>query len=289
MQMQHHFTVPVPVEDAWPALLDPEGVAPCMPGATLNRVEGNEFGGSVKVKLGPVSLLYKGSGTFTEIDAEAHRVVIDASGKDSRGNGTAAATVTAVLTPEGGSTSVTVDTDLKVTGKPAQFGRGLISEVGDKILGQFADCLAGRLAEREQVAEETGETAEAPGAGQPPASAEPTPVEQAVTYGQGNGDRGTPESVARGESTIAERDGQVTTPTGQPSASGTSASSGAAEESTRRTDAAVVTGESRSSEDAINLLDTAGTPLLKRLAPVGAVLAVFAAVFLLRRHRRRRR
>nr|WP_310278317.1 SRPBCC family protein [Haloactinomyces albus] len=287
--MQHHFTVPVPVEVAWPALLDPEGVAPCMPGATLNRVEDNEFGGSVKVKLGSVSLLYKGSGTFTEIDADAHRVVIDASGKDSRGNGTAAATVTAVLSPEGGSTSVTVDTDLKVTGKPAQFGRGLISEVGGKILGQFADCLAERLAEREQVAEEVGEaeeTADVSSAEQP-WPAEPTSVEQAMTYGQGNGDRGAPESVTAGEFTT-ERDGKVTVSTGQQAASTPSASSAPEEEPARRADA-VVTGRSMPSEEAIDLLDTAGGPILKRLAPVGAVLAVLAAVFLLRRRRRQRR
>ena len=136
MQMQHHFTVPVPVDVAWKALLDPERVAPCMPGATLTKAEGNEFAGSVKVKLGPVTLLYKGTGTFKEVDEAGRRVVIDASGKDSRGNGTASASVTATLQPEGESTAVTVDTDLKVTGKPAQRGRGLISEVGGKILNQ---------------------------------------------------------------------------------------------------------------------------------------------------------
>ena len=145
MQMQHHFTVPVPVDVAWKALLDPERVAPCMPGATLTKAEGNEFAGSVKVKLGPVTLLYKGTGTFKEVDEAGRRVVIDASGKDSRGNGTASASVTATLQPEGESTQVTVDTDLKVTGKPAQLGRGLISEVGGKILNQFATCLAEKL------------------------------------------------------------------------------------------------------------------------------------------------
>ena len=91
MQMQHHFTVPAPIDVAWHALLDPERVAPCMPGARLTKAEGDEFAGSVKVKLGPISLMYKGTGAFSTVDADARRVVIDASGKDARGNGTAAA------------------------------------------------------------------------------------------------------------------------------------------------------------------------------------------------------
>lgn len=147
MQLEHTFTVPADVETVWKAVLDPERVAPCMPGATLTEVEGQTFAGTVKVKMGPISLLYKGSGEFLETDEAARRVVIKASGKDSRGNGTAAATVTVTLRPDGGSTTGEVHTDLSVTGKPAQFGRGMISEVSGKILDSFATSLASRLAE----------------------------------------------------------------------------------------------------------------------------------------------
>lgn len=145
MRLEHQFSVPAPPDVVWAAVIDPERVAPCMPGATLTAVDGAEFTGGVKVKLGPVSLLYKGSGQFLETDEQARRVVIKASGKDSRGNGTAAATVTVTLTEEGSGTKGTVVTDLTVTGKPAQFGRGMIVEVGGKILDTFASCLATKL------------------------------------------------------------------------------------------------------------------------------------------------
>jgi carbon monoxide dehydrogenase subunit G len=145
VQLEHQFTVPAALDVVWAAVTDPAKVAPCMPGATLTEVDGSEFAGSVKVKLGPVSLLYKGSGQFVEIDEQSHRVVIKASGKDSRGNGTASATVTVTLKADGGNTSGTVATDLSITGKPAQFGRGMISEVGGKILDTFAAALAAQL------------------------------------------------------------------------------------------------------------------------------------------------
>lgn len=145
MQLDHEFTVGAPVDEVWKAVLDPERVAPCMPGATLSSVEGDTFQGTVKVKLGPVSLLYKGSGEFLDKDEQSRSVVIKASGKDSRGAGTAAATVTVTLTPEGDSTTGSVTTDLNVTGRPAQFGRGMISDVGDKILDSFAANLAEML------------------------------------------------------------------------------------------------------------------------------------------------
>jgi carbon monoxide dehydrogenase subunit G len=146
VQLEHRFTVPADVDTVWTAMLDPEKVAPCMPGATLTGVDGTTFTGMVKVKLGPISLLYKGSGEFLETDQQARRVVIKASGKDSRGNGTASATVTVTLTPGDATTTGQVITDLAITGKPAQFGRGLITEVGGKILDVFAACLAHRLA-----------------------------------------------------------------------------------------------------------------------------------------------
>jgi carbon monoxide dehydrogenase subunit G len=149
MKLEHEFTVPAPVGTVWAALLDPERVAPCMPGATLTEVDGQRFSGTVKVKLGPISLTYKGTGQFLETDETARQAVLKASGKDVRGNGTAAATVTAVLTEVDGGTRCAVVTDLSITGRPAQFGRGLIAEVGGKIIDQFATCLASRLGTEE--------------------------------------------------------------------------------------------------------------------------------------------
>ncbi len=145
MKLEHKFTVPAPIDTVWQALLDPERVAPCMPGATITSVNGAEFAGIVKVRLGPISLQYRGSGRFTETDEAAHRAVVTATGTAAGGQGTVAATVQASLAENGEGTAVTVTTDLTVTGKPAQFGRGLIEDVGGKIIGQFADCLSRSL------------------------------------------------------------------------------------------------------------------------------------------------
>ena len=146
MQLEHHFTVPVPAAQAWEALLDVERIAPCMPGATVDSFDGETIEGKVKVKVGPIQVGYAGTAKFVEKDTAARRAVIEASARESRGAGTAAATITAVLTEAGSATDVTVTTDLQITGKPAQFGRGVLADVGDKILGKFADCLAGELA-----------------------------------------------------------------------------------------------------------------------------------------------
>lgn len=153
MELQHTFTVPAPIEQAWSTLLDVEGIAPCFPGAALTGVSGDEFSGTVKVKLGPVSLQYAGKGRFVERDEAAHRLLLEANGSDKRGNGTAGATVTARLEPDGDSaTTVVVETDLKVTGRPAQFGRGVLQDVGGKIIDQFATCLASRMAAPPEMA-----------------------------------------------------------------------------------------------------------------------------------------
>ncbi|MFF4544998.1 SRPBCC family protein [Streptomyces sp. NPDC001435] len=147
MELQHEFTVPVPVPDAWRALLDIERVAPCMPGATVEDYDGKTVTGSVKVKVGPITVTYKGTAVFEEQDESAHRIVLIASGRETRGQGTARATVTGTLSELDGGTAVSVRTDLTVTGRPAQFGRGVMAEVGDRVVGQFAACLSERLAE----------------------------------------------------------------------------------------------------------------------------------------------
>jgi uncharacterized protein len=146
MKLEHKFAVPAPIDTVWQALLDPERVAPCFPGATITSASGDEFAGIVKIRLGPISLQYRGSGRFTEVDDAAHRTVIVANGTASGGQGTAAATVTTTLAQNGDDTAVTVATDLTVTGKPAQLGRGLIADVGGKIIDQFAECLSTSLA-----------------------------------------------------------------------------------------------------------------------------------------------
>jgi carbon monoxide dehydrogenase subunit G len=152
VQLENSFTVPVPIDDAWRVLLDIERIAPCMPGAALDSVDGDDFTGRVKVKLGPINLTYQGKASFIEKDEAAHRAVIDAKGKDQRGNGTAAAVITANLTEEGSTTLVNVVTDLNITGRPAQFGRGVMTDVGNKLLGQFADKLSAQLAMTEEEA-----------------------------------------------------------------------------------------------------------------------------------------
>lgn len=163
MELTHRFVVPASIDVTWASLMDLEGVAPCFPGATLTSVDGDEFAGSVKVKLGPIAMLYNGTGQFVERDEANHRAVIEAKGKDKRGNGTAGAKVVAQLTPDGTGTAVEVSTDLSITGKPAQFGRGVIQDVSDKLLGVFVDCLAGKLGP-----EASDETLEA----EPPAAAD---------------------------------------------------------------------------------------------------------------------
>lgn len=145
MDLRHTFSVPASIDETWAAFQDIESVAECFPGAQVTSVEGDTFEGTCKVKLGPIALVYKGSGHFVSKDESAHRMVIEATGKDKRGNGTAGATVTAQLTDTGGATEVEVVTDLNVTGKPAQFGRGVMQDVSDKLLGLFVDCLQDKV------------------------------------------------------------------------------------------------------------------------------------------------
>jgi len=173
MELHHEFTVPVPVEDAWRVLLDIERVAPCMPGATVEEYDGKTVTGSVKVKVGPITVTYRGTAVFEEQDGTAHRMVLIASGTETRGQGTARAMVTGSLTGRDGGTAVSVRTDLTVTGRPAQFGRGVMGEVGDKLVGQFAQCLAERLDEPAEAERADAEPAEADASRAERAGAEP--------------------------------------------------------------------------------------------------------------------
>jgi carbon monoxide dehydrogenase subunit G len=141
MELTNQFRVSVPIDDAWAVLTDLEQIAPCMPGAELQEVEGDEYRGIVKVKVGPITAQYKGSARFVEKDDDRHRAVLQADGRDTRGQGNASATVVATATADDGGTSVSIVTELSITGKVAQFGRSIMSDVSTKMLGEFADRL----------------------------------------------------------------------------------------------------------------------------------------------------
>lgn len=176
MDLSHQFTVPTPVEETWAHFQDIASVAQCFPGAQVTSAEGDSFSGTVKVKLGPIALVYNGSGTFVEKDDAAHRFVVDAKGKDKRGNGTAGAKVTLTMAEaSGGGTDVQVDTDLAITGKPAQFGRGVMQDVSDKLLGQFVSCLEQRLGDSSAPAAEEQPT--------PASTPDPAPAPAAASAG----------------------------------------------------------------------------------------------------------
>lgn len=164
MQLLNEFEVALPPEQTWTLLTDLEKVAPCLPGASITSVDGEDYHGRAKIKVGPITAEYKGVAQFTEMDASAHRAVLLARGKDARGQGDATATVTATLSPEGTGTKVTVETDLALTGKVAQFGRGVLADVSGALMGLFADRL------QEMVLAEGGTPTAAP-APQAPASA----------------------------------------------------------------------------------------------------------------------
>jgi carbon monoxide dehydrogenase subunit G len=182
MELEHSFSVPVPVERAWDVLLDVERVAPCMPGATLDSVDGDTISGRIKVKVGPIQMTYAGTAKFTERDDAAHVVVLEASGKETRGAGTAAASVRSELTADGDATRVRVHTTLNVTGKPAQFGRGVMTEVGGRLVGIFADNMAAMLAASEQA---SAAPASEPASAAPQAAATPAaPTAPATDAGQ---------------------------------------------------------------------------------------------------------
>ncbi|KAA0929050.1 SRPBCC family protein [Streptomyces apricus] len=170
MDFTHEFRVNLPPDAAWDLLTDVERVAPCMPGAQLTGVDGDAYNGVVKIKVGPMTVQYKGVVSFEEKDAQGRTAVLRARGRDTRGQGNADARVTARLVPDAAGTAVTVDTRLTVTGRIAQFGRGMIEEVSGRLLAQFVDNLEDRLAaeRRGERAEETSAETSAGGAAEVP-------------------------------------------------------------------------------------------------------------------------
>jgi uncharacterized protein len=271
MQLEHHFTVPVPPDVAWEALLDPERVAPCFPGATLQSVDGPEFTGTVKVRLGPVALLYKGKGVFTATDTEARRTVIEASAKDTRGNGTAAANVAVTVRPAAEGTAVDLTTDLKITGRPAQLGRGLVSDVSGKIVTAFADCLASRLVKHQ---------AESPGAG----GSQTETTGSADSGGKaGSADSGKAGSADSGGKTGSADSGKAGSAdsSGKTGPADVGGRAGSADSGGRATGGSSDT----SAQPEINLIAVAGPPVLKRVL---VLLVGFVLLLVVRRLFRRR-
>ena len=257
MELSNEFVVPVAVDEAWVLLTDVERIAPCMPGAELQEIDGAEYRGVVKVKVGPITAQYKGKATFVEKDDAGHRAVLRAEGRDTRGQGNANATITATLVPEGSGTKVTVVTDLAITGRAAQFGRGVMADVSTKLLGQFVSCLEnnvlGAAAPAEVGASREGAAASAGGAPAPsggPVTREPGGASDAALVGAPSGTNGSKSEPA---ATVSSGPRQVTSKPAEP----------------------------------VDLLGTAGSPVVKRLLP--AVVGALIAFIIGRRLRRRRR
>ena len=299
MELTNEFRVDVPVDKAFDVLTDVERIAPCMPGAQLQEIEGEEYRGIVKVKVGPITAQYKGAARFLERDESAHRAVLRAEGRDTRGQGNANATITASLEPDGEGTRVRVSTDLTVTGRVAQFGRGVMADVSAKLLGQFVDCLehqvlggdgstgsAGDASVDEiMTAAESGDGTTAPAEpaqAQAPAESAVEPLTDSVATITADPTDASKQPEPPAESAVVAR-----------SASGpASASASTAKSASTAAPTAAPTVRKVDSPDAepVDLLDTAGAPVAKRAVP--AVLGAVALFWLIRlfvKRRRRRR
>jgi len=254
MKLENRFTVPTDADTAWATLLDVPRIAPCMPGATLTEAKGDEFTGKVKVKLGPIMLTYGGTAKIIERDDAAKVAVIEGAGKETRGTGTAKALITCrVLSKSATETEVEVDTDLQITGKPAQFGRGVLADVSGKLVDQFAANLAEEI-------QSGGQEPEAPAT-----AVTPSPEAAGLTTGGPTAGGG-----AGAERAPAPAGAASVGATPSPAAAGTAPTPSAP--------------RPRQSAEAIDLLDTAGAPVLKRAAPVvGGLLLVLLVLRWLRR------
>ncbi|MBC6456965.1 SRPBCC family protein [Actinomadura sp. HBU206391] len=323
MELDHEFTIPVPVDRAWPMLLDVERVAPCVPGATLDSIDGDELSGRLKVKLGAMTITYRGTARIVKADESARVVTMEGTGKEARGSGTASVTVRAELSPVTGdeaaaeSTRVSVHTKLKVTGRPAQFGRNILSEVGGKLVARFAKALSEELtagtppaAAGKAAVPAAPEVPAAPAvsASEPPAPEVPAaeaPVSEAPVSEPAGSEAPTPEAPVTepgtGEAVVSAsaKPGpapEPVRPARAPEAAAAPAGKAADEPAAEGRDAppvsAVPAGAGapleRRSEDAIDLLEVAGPSVAKRVAPVAAgVIAVFTVWRVFRRRRGR--
>jgi carbon monoxide dehydrogenase subunit G len=274
MELDHSFTVPVPPDRAWEVLLDVDRIAPCMPGATVEEFDGEVVTGRIKVKVGPVSLTYRGTAKFTERDPDARVVVVDASGKETRGAGTASAAIRASLVPSGEGTQVSIHTTMNVTGRPAQFGRGVIAEVGGKLVEKFAENLAQMISDGGvgPVGADASAGAGAADAGAADAGAASA---GAASAGAASAANSTTTSLSTATSS-AESAGDGSAATG--SAVATDAGPGPTESAAVapppvRT---VTVPPAAQNEDSINLVRLVGPAILKRVLPVLVGIAALA-------------
>src|SRR6266566_864897 len=268
MEFEHSFTIPVPPDQAWDVLLNVERVAPCIPGASFDTFDVYEITGRVRVKVGPITMTYTGRARFVDRDPVAHTATLEASGKESRGTGTASATVHAALFGENGQggkaerTRVTMNTTLNVTGRPAQMGRGVLADVSGKLVERFAANLA------EQLSADTAPGGEAAG-GQGGAAAAETEA--------GGSPAGLPPpggQAAGGSATAASADSTTQPGTAAPAAA----------------EPAPKAAPARKKEDeTLDLLGVAAGPLMRRIIPAAGALAAAVLLGLLVRLRRRRR
>src|SRR5262252_5232543 len=313
MELEHSFIIPVPPEQAWPALLDVERIAPCMPGATVDSVDGEVIKGRIKVKVGPVQLTYAGTAHFTERNEQARSITLEALGKETRGAGTASATVRSSLEDEGGQTKVVVHTSMNVTGRPAQFGRGVMAEVGGRIIEKFATNLAALLASAPAASMAAsngsgpGADASGPGAGSGNGAAEQATIEEldlpvrAYNSLRRVGIHTVDDLSARTEADllgiknlgpqsvreIKERLAGVgrhlaEQAAGAPAAAAAAGADGSSADGSSADGVAAGAAAPRAArppdEDAIDLLSVAGFPVLKRALPVLAAVAVLLLV-----------
>jgi carbon monoxide dehydrogenase subunit G len=294
IELDNSFTVPVPPDVAWAVLLDVARIAPCMPGATVDEVDGDVVNGRIKVKVGPVSLTYKGTATFTERNEEARKVSVEASGKETRGAGTASAVVTASLSPaEDDGTVVTMHTTMNVTGRPAQFGRGVMAEVSGKLVEKFAENLAVQLTgnggapgtaestgeaagSTGEAAESTGEAAESTGeaAGTSGDAAEAGSVSASgagASGANGGGAGGGGSAANNGTGAATSLGTGVAAADSGGAAAGDSAAGGAPVPA-----AAPSTPPAPAQDDSLNLVRLVAPAILKRVLPVAAIAAAVA-------------
>ena len=301
MNLEHEFTVPVPVDEAWRVLLDVERVAPCMPGAALTSVDGDDFTGTVKVKVGPITVTYKGEAKFVSKDDTTHTAVIEAKGKESRGSGTAGATVTTTLVGEGSITKVRVATDLNVTGRPAQFGRGVMAEVAAKLIDQFAKCLEDEINSPSTPSGESSSTDTAvlsvpDSPASDPAAEAPAPAKKAPSAKK---TAAASSATAKKTAATKQTSSAVPPPAGVTEAAPAPAAPPAPSAPVPQPSAPVPQQESTVSEvqaeqptvqpaaparprpvaEPIDLLDVAGGSVAKRLAPVGVVLLLLFIIW----------
>lgn len=278
MELVNDFTVSAGIEETWKTLTDLELIAPCMPGAQLTEIEGETYRGLVKIKVGPITAQFKGQAHFVERDADQHKAVLKADGRDTGGKGNASALITAQLVELAAeSTKVTVTTDLTITGKVAQFGRGALVDVSDKLLKQFVHNLETTVLSEDAAHHAAAEAAAPAGeATEAPATEAPAAVEATVADAPAAASSEPEATASAPEAGTAAEPATTETTTVPAAAAPAAAAPTAAAPTVRKIESKHV--------EPIDLLETAGAPLLKRLAPVAAVLLVL--LFLLRRRRR---